>query len=737
MSVKMTESPKSIQPYLFHGVQLEWSDTSDQAHGPCPFCQREKFFVSTETGQWDCKVCGAKGNATTFLRQLWAECDRRTNGQTVELAAQRRLVNNSVLVEWGVTRSVVTGDWLVPGYSADGKLTQLYRYVRDQKTKKTVLLATTGMPHGLHGVNLFDPRKPDVYVCEGPWDAMALWEVMRSAKVTGDGLAFTGSVEASLLARSNVLAVPGCNVFSDSWAPLLAGRRVFLLFDSDHPVGSNGSTREPVGHAAMKRLAGLLSRGGSVPGEVQYLRWGDAGYDPQRKSGYDVRDLLGDAGATTQARIPALAELLGRLKPVPREWVPGGSAKAGSVEVATLPCRDWKTLRTACVKAMNWPPPGEGLDHGMVCILACIVSTPYMDDSVWLKVMGPPSSGKTTIAEATGTARKYVFQKDTMTGLVSGYQVDRAGSENMSLAPQLNNKTLVIKDGDTVLSDPSLPKILSQFRAFYDKSLRSQYGNKMSADHESINATVIICGTSSLARLDASELGDRFLTCNVMDSIDDEVEDAVLDRIGYRMVDNLKSGSSTGASAVNESSLRMMRLAGGYVEHLRENSDDLLAALEVPPAVLERCKRMAKFIAFMRARPSAKQLERAEREFAGRIMSQLVRLTLCVAVVLNKDRVDDKVVARVRKVCVDTARGRVLEIARHLYAAGDRGMEVGQLYLLTGQKIEDEKALLQFLGKIGAVEVFTPRSRGVQSRPRWRLTQSLRRLYADVMVKQK
>ena len=737
MPAVKTEAPRALQPYLFHGLQLDWHGSSSQAQGSCPFCDKEKFFVSVETGQWDCKVCGVKGNAMTFLRQLWTECDKRTNGQTSELASRRGLAHGTTLMEWGVVKSVVSGDWLVPGYGADGKLVQLYRYVRDAKTKKMVLLATTGMSHGLHGVNLLDPGKPDVYVCEGPWDAMALWEVMRSTKVTDDGLAFTGNVDASLLGGANVLAVPGCNVFNEQWCSLLAGKRVFLLFDSDHPVGQNGSTREPVGYAGMRRLTATMSKSGDgQPREVQYLHWGDAGYDPQRKSGYDVRDLLGEGGPTAQGRVPRLAELLGMLRPVPKDWVPGGgSTKPGSVEVEGLPCDSWRTLETAFKKAMRL---SDGLNRALSVMLSSVVSVHTPGDQLWVKVIGPAACGKSSLCEAVSANKRHVLAKSTIRGFHSGFKSDAAGQEDNSLMHQVRGKTLVTKDGDTLLQSPNKDQILSEARDVYDGTSRTHYRNKMGKDYENFRVTWILCGTAALRAIDSSELGERFLDCVIMDRIDEDEEDEILDRVISRTVHNMQAAGQDGSTSTNDADMtRAMRLTSGYIDHLKARADDLLAALDVGDRAREECKRLARFVAYMRARPSGRQIETAEREFSSRLAIQLMRLAMCLAVVLGRRGLDGEVMRRVRQVALDTARGRVFEVARHLHAAGDRGMEVGQLYLLTGQKLEDEKVLLQFLGKLGAVEVFTKKVGAVQSRPRWRLTPSIRRLYSSVMASRK
>jgi hypothetical protein len=39
----------------------------------------------------------------------------------------------NTLWEWGCCQSVITGDWLVPGYSVEGEVSQLYAYQTYQR----------------------------------------------------------------------------------------------------------------------------------------------------------------------------------------------------------------------------------------------------------------------------------------------------------------------------------------------------------------------------------------------------------------------------------------------------------------------------------------------------------------------------------------------------------------------------------------------------------------------------
>ncbi len=299
MPKKAQDVPISIRLYQFHGVDIDWRPGLREVLGTCPFCGEDrKFSVHADgpkKGLWRCLSCNAGsvkegkitqgGNDITFLRLLW-RLGREVNADMEELAQDRKLIYSQTLADWGVTQSPITDEWMIPGYSPRGEITQLYLYRYSHVRKKHVLMATPGLDptkprHGLHGVFplIGAARKEEVYIAEGPWDGMALWEVMRHR-------------DQKLFNHSTVIAVPGCNVFFPSWLPLLAGKRVILLFDSDHPRVVKGHTILGGGTAGVRSIARMLREKGSYCKEIVCLKWGSEGYDPEKPHGYDVRDLL-------------------------------------------------------------------------------------------------------------------------------------------------------------------------------------------------------------------------------------------------------------------------------------------------------------------------------------------------------------------------------------------------------------------------------------------------------------
>lgn len=740
-------TPKHLRPYTFHGVRLEWEEGREEAKADCPFCTREgKFSANVNTGLWRCLVCneGSEngkvirgGNAITFINRLWKLSNEATHDYGT-LQKDRRILYPETLSMWGVAQSFICGDWLVPGYGPDGKIKTLYRYAKDYQSGKMRLLATSELGHHLFGVPLFNKKCRTVYLCEGPWDAMVLWEALRGTKKGDDGFVATSSESNSLLANASVLAVPGCSTFFESWAPLFNGKTVVLMFDSDHPKENNGKVVPPAGYEGMKRVAQMLSRHESPPKEIHHLFWGEGGHDPDVPSGYDVRDFLSEE-ETASGRSRQLEALLAKVQPIPAEWIGGRSAETtarGGVELESIDCDSWKKLILPWRKAMNWT---EGLDYAFSIMLSAIVSTKAVgQDQLWVRVISPPSTGKSTLCEALSVNKRFVHANSTIRGFHSGYQSDRDGSKDNSLISKIRNKTLITKDGDTLLSSPNLSQILSEARDLYDKTTRSSYRNEMSRDHEGVFMTWILCGTASLRTLDSSELGERFLSCDIMEGIDGDMER----EIAWRVANRTARGMSMEADGAKESQhdpdmLLAMQLTGGYVGYLRTNARELLSQVDISPDALHRCVDLGIFVSFMRARPSVKQDEIVDREFGARLVAQLTRLAISLAVVLNKTVVDEEVLRRVTKVALDTSRGRTLEIAKYLHRGGKLGQESKGIQLLTGEGVQKVQGLLKFLRRIGAVDIIDPSKEPGTSRAfRYRLSDRLTHLFDLIIPKE-
>lgn len=751
------EIPDSLKPYLFHGLELSFRSTDKEAKGECPFCGSEKFSVDISTGKWRCFVCNEGedhgevikgGNATVFIRKLWEMSDKSTKEYT-ELSENRGLLYPETLVDWNICKSLITDNWLIPGWSwSDGdkqaRMTQLYQYMRNKN--RMVLFPTSELGAKLFGLNLFDPKKPNVFICESIWDALVWSEVLKLCKRDGSGkLIPTSNVGKSLWAESNVIATPGCNTFFEAWCKILADKNVIMLTHNDHPKKhpKTGQTIPPAGFTGASRTMTMLSQAAKPPASISALMWGPEGYNKDKPSGYDPRDRFKEAGNDPKSRIAALQEMLGMVVPFAgtsnsqkSTGAKNGGPKYQGPQLDQTSCFSYKELVNCWRKAMKWT---DGLDHALSIMLSCIASTRLLGDQLWFMVISPPSTGKSTLCEALSANKDYVIAKSTIRGFHSGYKTDADGEEDNSLIPSIKDKTLIVKDADSLLTAPNKEQILGEARDLYDCTSRAHYRSGISREYVGIRMTMLLCGTAALRGADMSELGARFLVCVIMDHIDEELEHEV----GWRVVnraDMMMAFESDGQLESHQSPemTRVMQMTSGYVTHLRENVLDMMSLVEVSDKAKEFCVHLGKFVSYMRARPSKKQDEAVEREFSARLISQLYRATKCLAVVLNKATLDDpEVMSRIRKVAIDTAQGQTYQFALMLYEAGKAGRDIKWLSLNADRSIMKINEMLRFLRQIKVVERFQVEVRGIKgTKVKYRLTETLQSLFREVLGEQ-
>ena len=739
---KVQDIPENLRPFIFHGV--DFRKTTGQAEAECPLCGGSKFFVNSDNGLWDCKNCMEHGNPIEFIRKFHEECLATTTEDALaELAKSRGVLSIETLQRWRVVKSQLTGEWLIPAYNVKQSIVQLYRYVSIKSSSggwKKVLLPTPTLGSGIFKATDDHVNRSEIFLCEGPWDAMALEEVLRHCKFEDGKYLLTADQDKRLAATVSVLALPGCGNFNEQWASLFAGKEVSILFDSDHPKtnAKTGAEVPPAGYAGALRVNEILAKAEEPPERIWLLQWGPEGYDADKPTGYDLRDAL--AGPKMLDRVKALPSIIERLEEAPEvdgATLPG---RDRSGESNTLPCESWEELLDYWRNAMHWT---DGLERGLACILACVTSTPSTGSQLWIKLLGPASSGKSSLCEAISSNRLYVKPKSTITGFHSGYKSDKNGEKDHSLLAELQETpggmTLVTKDGDTLLKAPNLQQIMGEARDVYDGVSRAHYRHGLSRNAEGMRVTWVLAGTKSLKDgLDHSELGERFLDCVIMEGIQDDEESLVCMRVAQQTRASMGMAPSNAKdSQSNPEQVEANKRTGGYVHWLREEGQDKLRTIEMSDQAMLKCVLLGKFVAYARARPSTvKNAEKAgEREFGARLTSQMIRLAMCLAVVKNKQEVDKEVLQDVAAVALDTAEGATLKMIRYLFRAGDKGYDLKSLCRMAGCKQARGEELLMFLRSIGATDFKREKAKaGAGMSIKWMLTKSMTKLFREATI---
>jgi hypothetical protein len=485
MSLK--DLPPNLRPYVFHGIHLDYKHGDKGGLGVCPFCDDHSFFVWARTHGYVCKNCGESGNHYTFLKTLYARsveffnsCDHTPyhdlddseyirKDKFAQFMLERALTYSQIKA-WGIVPSYITMEPLVPGYNEQDVLSNLYRVFRTEGKLR---------PHStpqckLHPYRLLrSPDTKDAWAVEGLWDAIT---------------ATTVAAHCNLPVR--VIGIPGVNSFKPEWLDHYFPGDVYFIFDNDHPRRKFRRTTQPAWDGLQSIFE--MARQAKAIHRVRYARWGHRTYhDPARPSGFDLTDLYHECGASALPR--RIYDMATRPKPKSNPAKNAAAARNGSngsangkngtankstkletPYVKPIPCHSFSSLCKHYESCIHF---SQNLRDTLTVMLAAVVSTPLDGDQLWFRIMGPPGSGKTTLAECISAAREYVYPLSLNTGFHSGYKENPKDEEDHSLLKDMHNKTTIVKDADTLLKNSSLERILAEMRDFYDGVSRATYRN--------------------------------------------------------------------------------------------------------------------------------------------------------------------------------------------------------------------------------------------------------------------
>ena len=736
-----------LKPYVFHGMDL--TKRGKHYTGECPFCGTDgKFSVDVETTQWRCWSCGGGtekggGNALSFMRLLHSTASNQNlpSGEFVaSVKDDRRLCNKSTITSWGVTRSPIPPHhWLIPGYSPDGKLDQLYKrtHILDKGIWKWLLLPTPGIwsegkVHALHlPVEDFDVSRETIVICEGPWDGMALWEVHKEIPIF-----------SSQGKQANIISVPGCNVWRDEWIKMCKGKDVVMLFDSDHPRLQGARA----GYDGMKRIANRLSGHAS---SLRYIHWGDEGYDKSKPDGWDVRDELSgspDELLPLKKRGEKLAKLFIKVLPVPNDWfISGGVHTEGKTHTSAIesrPCHTWKECESSWQDRMRWR---QEMGDALAIMLAVCASTQQAGNQLFLDVVGSPGSGKTTICKGL-LVSSHCHHLVHLTGFHSGWKPE--SGNDCSLISRINGKTLITPEFDVMRTSPRYAELMSQTRQIFDGESAATYKNSETDTlYNGLRTPWIRAGTpTSIMDSDQSQLGDRFLRFIISEPDESEKRKIMKSAFRSEMSAMLNRSNGTAGSIVDPKMRKAHALTGGYVDWLRANVEDRLPEIirNVSQDIEDQCEDLADLCASLRARPhedkkgQRKKESHDGQELPTRLTRQNGRLATHLAVVLNKKSIDKDVMRIVRKVALDTAHGTSLNIVRWLAQSVNPrlkkiyqesgGISTTMLSSWCNLTPERMTEYLIFLRKIGMIEL-----RGGKSGDYWILRDRMYNLYKRII----
>jgi DNA polymerase III delta prime subunit len=740
--------PPRLRPYIFHGVQLQFHQGDSGAKGYCPFCHDSNLYVYMHKDGWTCNSCLESGNVYSFLKalyryskDLWKKVDKDLYNyyNIKDIAKSDKLAKWMVakgytledVDRWGIVPSITTFDPIIPFYNEKDSLSNIAKFVA---------VGDKWIPYGTpqcksHPFRLPGPRTADAnWVVEGYSDTINAERFVRQEKLSVD-----------------VIGIWGCNGFDESLITnYLTGKPTTFILDNDYPKRLDNGKINYKAKSGIEQLSKLVLSMKPEP-DVSYVWWGSNGtyHDPALPDGYDFSDMLDKLPArlvpqrikemTRRPRRAANPAKVAAAKRDSKTAVANKNTKSSKPPVAPVKpvtCTSFRTLCKAFKDRMHF---SQQLEDTLAVMLSSVVSTPLDGEQLWFRIIGPPGSGKTTLAECLSAAREYVYPLSLQTGFHSGHQDLTDKEKDFSLLAQMNNKTTIIKDADTLLKSASLERILSEMRDFYDGVSRATYRNGVSNHYEDLRITFLLCGTDALRTLNRSDVGERFLDCEIFG--DDDAQpyirralDNTFNVVNHSLVKGMDDADEfLGA----KDKLLLKGLTVGFVNHLRTNM-----ARRQPPRVSEDAKQalmgMAEFIAIVRAKTrrdkDTEEFTKSRVEVPTRLVSQLAKQAISSAIVHERSSLDEDILRISRKIAFDTVASVELDVIKILHDH-DQGNGLSCRTIASYMGLSERATVLRLdqlryfkaVNKVQRMNNSGQRGRDVHH---WMLSQRLKEVYA-------
>jgi len=663
--------------WWFHGVEL--TKTGSQFVGNCPFCTKDQhLYVNPENGMWDCKSCGESGNSFTFLSKLHQLSD--SSQKSLQPLAENRGLKVETLQMAGVIKSVLTGQYSLPVKNAKGNVVNLYKAEEsngDGVTRYPIYSSPAPCHQHLYLSDMLR-KNQTVFICEGHWDALAWMETLLHLQQRGDILVKKGrpDPEKSLYKVYDVVGAPGATTFPEEWLKLFSRRDLILLYDNDE-----------AGQKGVRRLIKMMKESTIHFNSLRVLRW--ANDDPN-----DIRDLV-----TSVGYLEAFQHVAEKLVEVELE-----ETEDDEPTVLPVDCRSFEELLGYYNSQLLMT---DAIRDTLATMLALVLSVAANGTQLGLRVIGPPGSAKSTLAEAIGKCKALVYATSKFTGLISGFTNIKRASQ---IASRMNNKNCLIKDADMMTQMPNWKQVESEIRdALGDGVIRAEYRTGVS---ECIytNFSVTMCGTARLKQVDDSQLGSRFVDIYILDK-ESNVDQIVLSALKsqFRKVQQSLSGEEE--KDTNKGCISVIGPpTAGFLLFKKEQMERKVEFEDISNLRLLQIKSMAEIIVRTRARVARVSREelsyRPDQELATRVSEQLCRIGMMLTLIYqdaNKITLNRKVIQVLQRITRDTCSGFQFEVIELLYFLPE-GMTAEQLGWKLGFGVTQARKHCEDLIELGVLQ---------------------------------
>ena len=598
-----------LDSFRFHGVRFTGS-SGDQVIADCKLCGKEAhFYVNQSNGLWKCMVCQAQGISDKFLELLSRKYAAMLSGiPLANLVANRGKISSETMKHWGLGW---TGDrYTVPVRDAAGNFVDLRICKLGDR-----LLSTKGLHAGLFGAHTIKPGKQTIYVCEGEWDMLALYELAHQLKKD-----------------VQIVGVPGAGTFRPEWVDAFRGRDVITLYDADE-AGENGE------RVALERLQ-------NVAKSIQFIHWPEG-----LKSGFDVRDWV-NHGLRIGKPQGCWDNLHKLLKSEPRKATP-------EEKVATKAIEARKSKGPASAEEVQ-KVYSRWLQIDEPDILKVMFGTCFANrmegEPVWMFLVAPPGGMKSELLMSLKESpTTYATTSLTPHTLVSGsFSHD---GKDPSLLPLLDQKMLIIKDFTTILSMHFIQRdeIFGIFRDLYDGNTSKQFGTGVRREYN-VKFGILAGVTNAIEAFGVvhQSLGERFLKFRASEDHREKEGDKI-----RRALSNINHEVAMREELTDVAARCLDREVPADPPRLGAAQLDSLVALAQFTSMLRGVVSRDRFDKSVQYRPSY--------EVGTRLAKQLAKLGSGMAFFSGHHEVGDEEYQILKRVALDTAPDRIEVIVRKLY----------------------------------------------------------------------
>ena len=602
--------------------------TSGEVKLDCPFenCLKEGlFFANCDNGLWHCKKCDEGGNNRALVTLLHTQYLKRTTLAQYQLLSRVRYIAVDILQEAGFAYDTEVDRWYVPFwyYDPDKKefadtLTNLGYFCPSLPNEKEryVIKKGKGFNTYLYNPGITYPATKVAIICEGEWDTLAYYDSHRDS----DDL---------------IQGKPGSGFPVQVMQGMAGFNEFHLLTDNDAPgqqqkIRAIGVIKQEAPTAIIKELDWSLVE--DAPKDIRDLWKNPARRVTMSRDISNAMVVNEDAYDSVQALDP-------------ERTAPGHIADVFSCQ----PVFTFKEYIQRMKDAMMYITPINEMAIAAVHAITCTIG--IRDQPLWAFLIGPPSSGKTTMIDSYGGNNQWFdcLSKLSSESLVSGWSDD--SDEEASYLPRLDNKTLFVKDFTVTLQETieKQKKVMAILTDIYDGFIKIHYGNRKL--NEFVTYFNMIAGVTPIVYAHSSvAIGERFLRIDWLGKNYDRRE------YTRRALLNFGEEAEVKKKELSEATL-------GFAQHLR--AKELKTHIE--PMYLEPLVDLAEFVAIIRTKAELDRYEgliyRPEAELGPRLGKQLAKMYVGSRHVLDHS---EEAYGVTRKVAFDTCHGFALEMVEHI-----------------------------------------------------------------------